>query len=103
MALATDRESIARHCVELIAKAKQLAPEQVHLTSSLEDLHIDSLDKVSLSFDVEEAYGIAVPDSALASVHTVGDIVAGVANAVEARLPAAATPSSITTSAVTRA
>ena len=96
MALATDRDSIARHCVELIAKAKQLPLEQVHLNSSLEELQIDSLDKVSLSFDVEEAYGITVPDSALATVHTVGDIVAGVAEAVRSKLAATATASGLT-------
>ena len=79
----TDRESVTKHCVELIARAKQLSVEQVRLDSSLEALEMDSLDKVSLSFDIEEAYGIAIPDSALATLHTVGDIADGVARAVE--------------------
>ncbi len=85
MVPATDRESVTQHCVELIAKAKQLPAEQVRLDSSLESLEMDSLDKVSLSFDIEEAYGITIPDSALATLHTVGDIANGVADAVQAK------------------
>ncbi len=85
MVPATDRESITRHCVGLIAGAKQLSVEQVRLDSSLESLEMDSLDKVSLSFDIEEAYGISIPDSALATLHTVGDIANGVADAVQAK------------------
>lgn len=84
-----DRDSIARHCIDLISKAKQLPVDQVRPESSLEDLQIDSLDKVSLSFDVEEAYGITISDSAMAGVHTVGDIIDGVVDAVAAKQTAA--------------
>jgi len=73
-----DRQSITQHCIGLIAQAKQLPVTAVSLTSTLEELQIDSLDKVSLSFDIEEIYGISIPESALMTVQTVQDIVTGV-------------------------
>ena len=96
MALPTDRESIARHCISLIEKAKNLPPGQVMPETSLEDLQIDSLDKVSLAFDVEEAYGITISDTSMAAVHTVDDIITGVTNAVAAKQAAAENPMAAT-------
>ena len=78
-------ESIAEHCRELVAAARRLPLEDVTLESRLDALEFDSLDKVSLSFDVEEAYDIDIPDSALFAVKTVGDIARGVHAALEKR------------------
>ena len=40
-----------------------------------DDLGADSLDAVELSMAIEEAFGTAIPDEALAEFKTVGDIV----------------------------
>jgi acyl carrier protein len=40
----------------------------------IEDLEIDSLDRIELVFALESAFGIEIPDSAIAAVRTVGDI-----------------------------
>lgn len=39
------------------------------------DLHVDSLAAVNLSFEVEKAFDIKISDEELASLRTVGDIV----------------------------
>ena len=89
---ATDPESIARHCIALVAAAKKLPADHITRDSSLEHLQVDSLDKVGLSFDVEEAYGISIPDSALSSIRTVGDMADGVHTALQRQNPAPAAP-----------
>jgi len=43
-------------------------------TRLVEDLKADSLDIVELIMDVEQEYGIQVPEEELQNVHTVGDI-----------------------------
>ena len=86
---ATDFDSIARHCMAIVARTRQIPVEAVTLDSSLEALEVDSLDKVSLSFDLEDAYNIDIPDSALFQVKTVGDIVRGVHVALTKRDAAA--------------
>ena len=41
----------------------------------IEDLKADSLDLVELVMDLEDRYGIEIPDEQLAEVKTVGEIV----------------------------
>jgi acyl carrier protein len=81
-------EDIATRCIEIIAKSKALSPETITLDSSFDQLNIDSLDKINISFEVEEAFAIEIPDDALGSIKTVGDMVAGVERLVSAKPPA---------------
>lgn len=44
-------------------------------TKVKEDLKADSLDVVELMMDLEEEYGISIPDEEAAKMSTIGDIV----------------------------
>ena len=63
---------------ESIAKQKMISVEDITLDSSLEALGISSLDSISLVFDIEDKYGMEVPNEELKKVRTVRDIVDGV-------------------------
>jgi acyl carrier protein len=82
----------AQRCIDIIAKSKGVPPDTVTLASTFDELNIDSLDKINISFEVEEAFDIEIPDEALGSLKTVGDMVEGVA-----KLAAAHPPATITT------
>ena len=41
----------------------------------VEDLGIDSLDRIELVFELEAAFGVEIPDQEVAQVQTVGEIV----------------------------
>ena len=71
-------DEIEQRCIDIIAKSKGLPPESISLDSSFDSLAIDSLDKINISFEVEEAFDIEIPDDALGSLKTVGDVVSGV-------------------------
>ena len=71
-------KDIADRCIEIVAKSKSIPPESVTLASTFDELNIDSLDKINISFEVEEAFAIEIPDDALGSLKTVGDMVEGV-------------------------
>ncbi|MGB9029389.1 MAG: phosphopantetheine-binding protein [Acidobacteriaceae bacterium] len=73
---------IAEECIALIAKQKSIAPEQIRLDSTLEELSLDSLDRVSLAFDLEEKYDIEIPEDKLGQIKTVNDMVTGIEEAV---------------------
>jgi acyl carrier protein len=83
---------IAKRCIDIIAKSKSISPESVTLASTFDELNIDSLDKINISFEVEEAFHVEIPDDALGTIKTVGDMVEGVA-----KLHAAQPHSAITT------
>ena len=69
---------IERRCIEIIAKSKLLPAESVTRDKTFDELGIDSLDKINISFEVEEIFSITIPDDALGSLRTVGDVVDGV-------------------------
>ena len=71
-------ETIANAVIGFIAAQKTLDPQTITPASTFEQLQMDSLDKINLSFEVEERFGISIADNALDSLKTVGDIVAGV-------------------------
>ena len=86
-------DDIAIRCIDIIAKSKSIPANTVTLASTFDELNIDSLDKINISFEVEEAFAIEIPDEALSTLKTVGDMVEGVT-----RLRAAHPPAAITTS-----
>jgi acyl carrier protein len=70
--------------IDLIAKSKNLPAANVGMDTTFEELQIDSLDKINLSFEVEEMFSIQIPDESLTSLKTVGDVVRGVEQLVSA-------------------
>ncbi len=84
---------VASRCIDIIAKSKGIPADTIALTSTFEELNIDSLDKINISFEVEEAFNIDIPDEALGTIRTVGDMVDGVTKLQAAKPPAAATTS----------
>ena len=79
----------ANRCIEIIAKSKNMPSGSVTLASTFDELNIDSLDKINISFEVEEVFSIEIPDDALGSLKTVGDMVEGVTRLRAAHSPAA--------------
>jgi acyl carrier protein len=70
--------------------ALELATRPARLTRStefLEDLQLDSLEVASLSMAIEEEFSIAVADDALGDIVTIGDAIAYVESALQARPP----------------
>ncbi len=80
---------ITSRCIDIIAKSKSISPDAITLASTFDELNVDSLDKINISFEVEEAFNIEIPDDALGTLKTVGDMVDGVAK-LRAANPSAA-------------
>ena len=72
------KEAIEQTLKESIARQKMMAVDDISLDSSLEELEITSLDAISLVFDIEDEYGVEVPNEKLKKLRTVRDIVEGV-------------------------
>jgi len=82
-------DSTAERCIDIIAKSKSLPVEDISLHKTFDELKIDSLDKINISFLVEEEFNIEIPDEALGTIRTVGDMVDGVDKLRDAKLPEA--------------
>ncbi len=61
----------------LLAKQLRIDESRITLESGIQsDLGADSLDILQLLMTIEDEHGIVIPDEALASFKTVGDVVA---------------------------
>jgi acyl carrier protein len=73
-----DDESVGKRCIAIIAKSKLIPEESVTRDKTFEELQIDSLDKINISFEIEDTFNIQIPDDSISSLRTVGDIIDGV-------------------------
>lgn len=78
-------DEIGLDCIARVAAMKQLPVEAVTPESTFEALGLDSLDRTTLAFDVEERYSVEIPESQLHQIQTVGDMIDGVRQLVLAR------------------
>jgi acyl carrier protein len=71
-------ESVEKRCIAIIAKSKLIPEESVTRAKTFDELQIDSLDKINISFEIEDTFNIQIPDDSISSLKTVGDIIDGV-------------------------
>ncbi len=74
--MAAANEAIFSDLKEIIVEQLAVDPEEVTMEASfVEDLNADSLDLVELIMEIEEKFGIQVPDEVAEKIVTVSDAV----------------------------
>lgn len=72
-----EEKTMLEKIIASVAEQLAIDPAKVTKDSNLiDDLKADSLDIAALMLDLEEQYGIEIPDEELANLRTVGDIAA---------------------------
>ena len=66
---------VEQKIIEAVAKVAKRKIEEIRLDSRFEDLGMDSLDKVTLLFELEQTFDISIPETEVQGIQTVGDIV----------------------------
>ena len=64
----------------IICDAYNIDEEEIALDTKLQDLNFDSLDMIEIVMDLEDVFGVEVPDEALEKFVTIGDIVGFIEN-----------------------
>ncbi len=70
--------SVEQRCIAIIAKSKLIPEDSVTREKTFDELAVDSLDKINISFEIEDTFNIQIPDESISSLRTVGDIIDGV-------------------------
>ena len=68
---------------ELIATTADVPLEKVTLESQFQDLGMDSLDALALISDLEEEYGIKIPNQEILKIKTVGEAVESISKRIQ--------------------
>jgi acyl carrier protein len=75
--VAATQEELIAGIAEIIEEVTGIEPSEVTVDKSfVDDLDIDSLSLVEIAVQIEDKYGVKVPDEDLAGLRTVGDAVA---------------------------
>lgn len=73
----TNHTTIEQRVIRCISRSTGTPVSEITADSRLEgDLNLDSLDRLSVAMDVEDEFGVELPDEALEIVETVRELVA---------------------------
>ena len=79
-------QEIQDKVIDIVCKHLGVPKEKVSSeTSFVNDLGADSLDTVELVMDMEEAFGLSIPDEDAEKIQTVGNAVKYIENALSAK------------------
>ncbi len=74
-------EDIQAGLAEILEEVAGVAPADATPEKSFtEDLDVDSLSMVEIATEVENKFGVAIPDDELANIKTVGDAITYITN-----------------------
>jgi len=74
-------EDIQAGLAEILEEVAGVAPADATPEKSFtEDLDVDSLSMVEIATEVENKFGVAIPDDELANIKTVGDAITYIKN-----------------------
>lgn len=66
---------------EILAAQFEADPDSIEVTTNIaDDLSADSLDVVEILMNIEDEFGIEIPDEAIEEIKTVGDLVSYIEN-----------------------
>ena len=69
-------EKLLEEVVQFVAKAYKIDPATLNRNTDFQkDLELDSMSLVQSIVEIEEAYGVEIPEKRLFKIHTIGDIV----------------------------
>ena len=72
----SETQTIEQRVIKLVCNNMKAKPENVAMeTSFVNDLGADSLDTVELVMELEEEFGLTIPDEDAANIQTVGNAV----------------------------
>jgi acyl carrier protein len=66
---------VAEKVVSVIAKVKGVAPEQIALDSTFQELKIDSMTGVAIIYELEDAFDVTISNEDAVQIRTVRQVV----------------------------
>ena len=70
-------DPLAETVIAALAEVKHVAPDRITIDSTFAELNVDSLDAITLLFELENRLDVIIPDEAAKSARSVRDIVEG--------------------------
>ena len=76
------QQDVETQVIHRVAEMAGVEPGEVTLTSAFADLGVDSLSAVSLIGDLEDEFGVSIPNDEVIRIRTVSDAVTQIVRAM---------------------
>jgi acyl carrier protein len=64
-------DNVAERVTQVVARSRNLSEAEISMDTSFEELGMSSLDALALIFDLEEEFGVSIPDNEAMQVTSV--------------------------------
>jgi acyl carrier protein len=71
-------EAILQRVIKVFAAFKKISPDEIKPETTFEALGFDSLDGLNLIFELEEEFGIMIPDDKIKEMRSVTEVAEGI-------------------------
>lgn len=78
-------KSVEERVIRVFADFKKVPPEEITMDTTFEELGFDSLDGLNLVFELEEEFGMTIPDDRVGDMKGVRQAVEGIEALLEAK------------------
>jgi acyl carrier protein len=78
-------KTVEERVIRVFADFKKVSPEEITMDTTFEELGFDSLDGLNLVFELEEEFGMTIPDDRVADMKGVRQAVEGIEALLEAK------------------
>ncbi|MDH5408581.1 MAG: phosphopantetheine-binding protein [Gammaproteobacteria bacterium] len=75
--------SLEKHIIEVIAQFSEIDESLISLDSTFQDLSLTSLDAVTISYELEQEFGVQIPDDKVYTIKTVKELFEGIQTLLE--------------------
>ena len=78
-------DNLEERVISIICQIGELDKNNITHNSTFEELNLGSLDAVSIAFEIEDVFGVEIPDNMVYAISTIQELLDGVKTLVEAK------------------
>lgn len=69
---------LEKHIISVISQVSEIAEASISCSSTFEELKLSSLDAVTIAYELEEEFGVRIPDDKVYTISTVQELIDGI-------------------------
>lgn len=76
-------DTLEKRIVTVISQVSEITATRISCSSSFAELSLSSLDAVTIAYELEQEFGVQIPDNKVYTISTVQELIDGVRQLVE--------------------
>ena len=78
-------DTLEKRIITVISQVSEIEESTISAQSTFEELSLNSLDAVTISYELEQEFGIQIPDNKVYTITSVQELIDGITQLIEER------------------